>query len=260
MSDATTTSDEVQDIPAISERYRRAVAAVLAEYRRRPETLAIILAGSVLRGEGELTSDLDFWIPVESDYRRRRSFLIGDVPVEVFTNPPEQILRYISSGDVHAMHMMGYGLLLWVREDTKARDQVARLRKWCRAGYTLGPRALGEEGRKARRYAIIDLLQDAYDILRSDPHQANLLMSRVVDLALDLYYAERRVWSPKGKRMLADLRTRDPDLARRVERFAAQSDAEVRHQILLSILDHIMGKARYGWDDWSWESGLERVR
>jgi hypothetical protein len=236
------------------------VAAILAEYRRRPETLAIILAGSVLRGEGGLTSDLDFWIPVESDYRRRRSFLIGDVPVEVFTNPPEQILRCISEGDYHAMHMMGYGLLLWVRDDVKTRDQITRLRKWCRAGYALGPAELGDGGRKARRYGIIDHLQDAYDILRSDPYQANLLMSRVVDLALDLYYAERRLWPPKGKRVLADLRTRDPDLARRIERFAAQADAEVRHQILLSILDHIMGKARYGWDDWSWESGLERVR
>jgi predicted nucleotidyltransferase len=258
--DATSISDEVQDLPAVSERYRRAITAVVAEYRRRPEVMAIILAGSVVRGEGGLTSDLDFWLPVDADYRRRKSFLVGDVPVEVFTNPPEQIMRCISSGDYHAMHMMGFGTLLWLREDAKAHTLVPRLRQWCRAGYALGPPPLGEEARKMRRYAIIDRLQDAYDILRSDPPMANLLMSQVVDQALDLYYAERRVWQPKGKRLLLDLRARDADLARLIERFAAASDAEVRHQVLLVILDHIMGKARYGWDDWSWESALERVR
>jgi predicted nucleotidyltransferase len=258
LSEATAVSDEVQELPAIGERYRRAIAAVLADYRRRPEILAVIVAGSIIRGEGAATSDLDFWIPVNSDYRQRKSFLVGDVPVEIFMNPPEQILNYIASGDYHAMAMMGDGLLLWVREES--RELIIRLRKWCRAGYALGPPALGEEARKARRYAIIDQLQDAHDILRTDPAMSSLLMGRVVEQALNLYYAERRIWLPKGKRLLADLRARDPELAVRLERFGSLADPDKRHQMLLAILDHIMGRTRYGWDDWSWESALQRVR
>jgi len=258
LSEATAVSDEVQDLPALSERYRRALAAVLADYRRRPEVLAVIVAGSVVRGEGSATSDLDFWIPVNSDYRQRKSFLVGDVPVELFMNPPEQVLNCIAGGDYQAMAMMGEGLLLWQREES--RELILRLRKWCRAGYALGPAALGEEARKARRYTIIDQLQDAHDILRTDPPMSSLLMARVVDDALNLYYAERRIWLPKGKRLLADLRTRDPELAARLERFAAQADPDKRHQALLAVLYHIMGRTRYGWDDWSWESVLQRVR
>ena len=85
-----------------------------------------------------------------------------------------------------------------------------------------GPRPLGEQPKRARRYAIIDLLQDSHDILRTDPAMANLLMSQVIERALSLYYAERRVWPPKGKRLLADLRTRDPDLARAIAMLAPE--------------------------------------
>ncbi len=258
LSDSTAISDEVQELPALNERYRRALQAVVADYRRRPEVLAIIVAGSVLRGEGAATSDLDFWVPVDSDSRQRKSFLVGDVPVEIFLNPPEQILSCIATGDYQAMHMMGHGLLLWVRDD--AKDTIRRLRHWCRAGFAQGPRPLGEQPKRARRYAIIDLLQDSHDILRTDPAMANLLMSQVIEQALSLYYAERRVWPPKGKRLLADLRTRDPDLALRLERFVTLTDPEVRHQLLLAILDQIMGRGRYGWDDWSWDSTPDRVR
>ncbi len=258
MSDSTAISDEVQELPGLNERYRRALHAVLNDYRRRPEVLAIIVAGSVLRGEGAATSDLDFWILVDADYRQRKSFLVGDVPVEIFLNPPEQMLHYIAAGDHHSMHMMGQGVLLWVRDDAKAT--IRRLRSWCRTGYAQGPRPLGEQERRARRYAIIDLLQDAHDILRTDPAMANLLMSQVIEQALSLYYAERRLWAPKGKRLLADLRTRDPELAMRLERFVTLTDPEVRHQLLLAILDQVMGRGRYGWDDWSWDSTPERVR
>jgi predicted nucleotidyltransferase len=258
LSDSTAISDEVQELPALNERYRRALHTVVNDYRRRPEVLAIIVAGSVLRGEGAATSDLDFWIPVDSDYRQRRSFLVGDVPVEIFLNPPEQILHCISGGDYSAMHMMGHGVLLWVRDD--AKETIRRLRSWCRTGYAQGPRPLSEQARHARRYSIIDLLQDAHDILRTDPAMANLLMSQVIEQALSLYYAERRIWPPKGKRLLADLRARDPDLAVRLERFVTLTDPEVRHQLLLAILDQVMGRGRYGWDDWSWDSTPERVR
>ena len=112
---------------------------------------------------------------MDSDYRQRRSFLVGDVPVEIFLNPPEQILHCISGGDYSAMHMMGHGVLLWVRDD--AKETIRRLRSWCRTGYAQGPRPLSEQARRARRYAIIDLLQDAHDILRTDPAMANLLMT-----------------------------------------------------------------------------------
>ena len=258
MNNGTGTDEVVQQLPPLSERYRRALLMVLHDYSRRADTLAVIVAGSIIRGEGSTTSDLDFWIVIDSDYRQRKNFLVGDVPVEVFMNPPEQVLRCIAVGDYHAMHMMGHGLLLWVREGHG--PLVARLRQWCRSGFALGPRPLGDETRTAQRYAIIDQVQDAFDILRTDPSMANLLLEKVVDMALALYYAERRVWLPKGKRLLADLRGRDAVLAARIERFAALAEPDQRHQLLLTILDHIMGHGRYGWEDWSWESPLERVR
>lgn len=249
---------EIEQLPPISERYRRALNTVVDDYSRHPDVLAIVAAGSILRGEGHTTSDLDIWITINSDYRQRKSFLLGDVPVELFVNPPEQVLHCIAAGDYSAMHMMGHGLLLWVRAGQE--DLIGRLRSWCRSGYALGPRPLGAEARKAQRYAIIDQFQDAYDILKTDPAMANLLLGRVVEAALALYYAEKRLWPQKGKRLLQDLRTRDAALAARVERFATLTEAELRHQVVLAILDQIMGRGRYGWDEWSWESGLDRVR
>jgi hypothetical protein len=236
--------------------YHDAAQAVVAEYAPQPEVVAILLAGSVVRGEGGTNSDLDMWIIAEVPYRQRRSFVVGDVPVEIFLNPPAWTERYLAEDDAHAMHMVGYGWPLYIRGGAEA--EVAAFQAHFRAAYERGPQPLSESAFAAARYGVIDLVFDVEDVLAGDPVSALLVMDRVLAAALNLYYARQRVWLPKWKRLLPELAARAPDLADAVTCYLTTAGAQARYAALREILTRILPEG-FGLEQWAWESDRQPI-
>ncbi len=233
-----------------------ALRAVVAEYGARPEVAAILLAGSVVRGEGGPTSDLDCWVMADLPYRQRRSFLVDGVPVEVFLNPPAALDRALLTADAHAMHMVGYGRPVYVRPGAAA--EVAAWQARSRAAYTAGPPPLDAEAVARERYAAIDLLLDAADVAGTDPAAARLVMDQALAAVLALRYARRRVWMPKWKRLPADLAARDPALAARVRAYLAAPDAAAAYAALEAVYAAVLPEG-FGLVQWCWESGRDPI-
>src|SRR6476659_9533394 len=96
-----------------------AARAVITEDAPPPDTLAILLAGSVTRGQADPHSDLDIWIVSSGRTRQRRSLIIGGAPVEIFHNPLSRTERYFAEGDGSAMNMVGYGWPVYVRPEAQ---------------------------------------------------------------------------------------------------------------------------------------------
>jgi hypothetical protein len=231
--------------------YRRAAQAILAEYSARPDVLAVLLTGSVTRGQAGPTSDLDVWVLTDAPERIRRSLIVDGVPVEVFFNSLAWTERYLAQGDVSAMNMVGYGWPAYLRAD--AAEPVADLQARARAAYEQGPSAPTADETGRRRNLAIDTLLDAQDTLESDPPVATLVLNNALEQVLRWYYAERQVWMPKLKRLPADLDARDPALAAAVRAYLTAMDVPARYAALLRVYDEVY-PAGHGLEQWCWES------
>jgi hypothetical protein len=99
--------------PDLPPRYATALRAVVAFVFETFEPRAIVAAGSVVRGAGDRSSDLDIFVVQERPYKQRLQRWFGDVPVEIFVNPARAIRAYFASEHEHgrpsAAHMIATG-------------------------------------------------------------------------------------------------------------------------------------------------------
>ena len=220
--------------PGLPAGYHRAWDSVVAALHADSQVRGATISGSVLRGEGGPTSDLDVYVLVHGRHRWRRTYVCEGVLVEEFRNSEAWIERYLREQDHIAMHMLGHG--------TRVLDRDGRLGVLCgeaRALHARGPAALSEQAAVARRYAVWDGWCDAKDLLATgDPAQTIGWIQSQVVRAVEARHALERHWAPKGKRLLTTLRPWDPTMAELLTRFWMTREGDVR--AAFAVFDEIV--------------------
>ena len=241
--------------PALAEPHASALREAVAYVVERFQPNAIVAAGSVLRGAGGPTSDLDLYVIRRGDERQRVSRRFAGVPVEIFVNPPEQVRRYLpaeaAAGRPITAHILTTGVLVYRDGDTadldglrsEAADLLAR-------GPEIAPESLA-----LKRYLVADLFDDATDVVESDPDAAMLLLDRVVEEAIRCLFWARHRWQPKGKNLLGMLDEVDPAIARLARAFTQVSVVGGRHDLAREIVRRCVGAVGFI----EWETTPERV-
>ncbi len=175
---------------------------------------AILVAGSVVRGEASTYSDLDLVVlypSVRAAYRE--SFTHKGWPVEAFIHDLET-LRYVfyrvDQPDGHSTlcEMVKEGLEVPepCRATIEAKDLASEVLK-------AGPPSLKFEEIEDRRYNISELLDDLRD--PRSRHELNAAAARVYHELADFYCRSRGGWTSAGKGLLKRMKTLDPTMARR---------------------------------------------
>ena len=138
---------------------RAAVAAVMASY----SPFGIIAAGSVLRGQGGPSSDIDLYVLHDAPFRQRLQRRYAGVPFEIFINAPQQVRRYFEEEHAAARpitaHILTTGFVM-----LDAGPAVQELRAEA-AGWLAKAPAPPADALLWRRYAIADELDNAADVL-----------------------------------------------------------------------------------------------
>ncbi|QND52186.1 nucleotidyltransferase domain-containing protein [Phyllobacterium sp. 628] len=168
-------------------------------------------AGSIIRGEGTASSDIDLVVVFDRvDRAWRESFVDHGFPVEAFVHDPETLAWFINndakSGHPLMLDMIASGTLMGtdvVRADTlqaAARSQLAA-----------GPRPFAGEHCDSIRYQITDLLDD----LRGErsPAEIRAIAAQLYQPLADLVLLGRGTWSGKGKWIPKLLGKLDQELA-----------------------------------------------
>ncbi len=192
---------------------------LLAE--RYPGAAFAYACGSLLRGEGTPSSDLDLVVVYrELPNAWRESFECDGLPVEAFVHDPGT-LRYFmaevdcASGCPLMPHMVSTGV-----EVPGPTDLSAELKATARELLDAGPSALSDEERLFGRYMLTDALDD---LLHARARaEAAATAAQLYAQVGDTYLRARGRWSGKGKWLPRLLREDDPDYA---ERFAAAFEA-----------------------------------
>lgn len=193
---------------------------------------AVLVAGSVVRGEASSYSDLDLVVifpSVRAAYRE--SFTHMGWPVEAFIHDLET-LRYFfyridqPQGTSTLCEMVQEGLE--VPGATKATREAKTL---AQEVLKQGPPALTFEEIEDRRYSISELIDDLRE--PRSRHELHAAAARVYGELGDFYCRSRGGWTSEGKGLLKRMKSQDPTLARR---FAEAFDRLFQHGLPAGVI------------------------
>lgn len=218
---------------AIQETVRRIGAA------RFPDADSIFLCGSVVRGEGTATSDLDLVVlfpHVEAAWRE--SFTFESWPVECFCHDLETAEYYFTeldrpSGVGALTHMVLDGIA--VPNET---ELAQRLRARAQANYNVGPPALTQTELDYSRYSISGLMDD---LRGATTHPETIAIATVLYHLLGFHILRtRNRWAGHGKTIPRRLQRMDGMLATRFEAAFSSVFSTGNAQALLDLCAHVI--------------------
>jgi hypothetical protein len=223
--------------------YDRAIADLEAYARATYAPLGVLVAGSIVRGEGAATSDLDVFVIHDAPWRLREQRRFAGVPAELFVNPPAQVRRYFAreheDGRPCTAHMFATGELLG-----EAHPVVHELIAEARAQLAV-PATPGAEQLTGMRYAVVDLLDDARDVDGRDAAATQLLLAEAARRIAEYAFRARGRFVPRRKELVAELERLDGAAAALLRAFAAGGGLASVAALAL----HVLGVDRFF--DWT---------
>jgi hypothetical protein len=178
---------------------------------RYPDASAMFAAGSIVRGEGTASSDLDLvvvYASLPSAYRE--SFWFGGYPVEAFVHDRETLEYFFidvdrASGVPALPQMVVEGI-----EIPTPNDLSRELKRLAASVIESGPPALDAQTEQRMRYFVSDLVDD----LRTPRSRDELIATgaRLYEQLADYHLRRKGLWSANGKAIPRALRQADPEL------------------------------------------------
>jgi hypothetical protein len=170
----------------------------------------IFLAGSIVRGEGTATSDLDLIVVYEKlEPARRETYIYDGFPVECFIHDPETLNYFYDLARPGGFNPMAQMVLEGI-EIPGPSEFSARIKALARGYYEPGPPALTADDILLARYSISNLLDDL-DEPRSKWELTGTGTELYKSLA-DLYLRANGKWLAKNKSIPRALLKADPEL------------------------------------------------
>ena len=241
------------DFPPLAEPYNSALKeAVDYILERFQPVLGIIVAGSILRGQGDEHSDLDTFVIFEGDYRQRVQKFFNGVRFEIFANPPRRVPMYFleeqTDGEPSTAHIIATGHVLLNRSplvDTLRQQAHENLQN---------PPTYSASFLTMQRYFAADAFENALDLRQRDPAMALTLIGSVLPSMLKYHYYKLGKFIPRHKAMLESLRQDAPELAALFDSFW-QAEGNKRFEIASQIADMTLGTQGF----FEWESDPQKV-
>ncbi|GIQ69622.1 nucleotidyltransferase [Xylanibacillus composti] len=167
---------------------------VESNFHQSPFALA---AGSVIRGEGTITSDLDIVIVDDCiDRAYRESFHAYGWPIEVFVHNEQTVREYFD----HDIQRRRPSLVNMVAEGILIKDLGALgkgLKELAHELLAAGPAPFTPEESETRRYIITDLLDD---LIGAQNYDEQLFISyKLVEQTCNFLLVNRQEWMGRGK-------------------------------------------------------------
>ena len=239
--------------PELPKRYDTALREAVAFVFDRFDPVGVVATGTIVRGTPHPASDLDLCVIHLAPFRQRIQRYFSAVPAEIFVNPPDTIRTYFQQEHESARsifaHMLATGTIVW------ASDSVTEA--LCREAKAWLARSDGiaETWLTRSRYAAATQMEDAFDVIESDPVAARMLLSRAVTAMIELECRKRTGRIPRGKDLISVLAAADEDLGRLAAEFFSEGSLNEQSQAAGSMADRILMTRGF----FEWDSGPEGV-
>ena len=236
-------------LPELSPRYDVALRAAMVYIFSNFEPFAVIVSGSIVRGNPDASSDFDILVLHEHTWRRRVQKWFEGVPAEIFINSPAWVEGYLTQeaaeGRPIFAHMLATGVVVF-STSPKTEQLIGRSRASLEKGASFSEAALEQQ-----RYAAACLFEDAMDVAGRDDVTAALILGRAVDAAVKYWFAARQRFSVRSKEQLLVIRTEDPEAGRLIEQMLLASNMELRVAAARELAQSVLGHTGF----FEWDSG-----
>jgi len=204
-----------------------------------PDADVIFLAGSVVRGEGTKTSDLDIVVMYQSlSNAYRESYFYSGWPVEAFVHDPQTFKYFIQKIDgptgVPSLAAM-------VSEGIELPSSTAlsnRIKDVANDVLQAGPAQWSAKEIENSRYLISDLIED----LREPRSQSEMyaVAIQLYNVISNHYFRSKGLWSAKGKTIPRRLRKVDATFAAKFESAFESVFAQGKTEDLYALADDLL--------------------
>lgn len=204
-----------------------------------PDADVIFLAGSVVRGEGTKTSDLDIVVVYESlSNAYRDSYFYGGWPVEAFVHDPQTFNYFIQKVDAPTgvpslAAMASEGIEL-----PSATVLSHRIKDMANDYLLAGPAQWSAKEIDSSRYLISDLIED----LREPRSQSEMYAAAIqlYNAISNHYFRSKGLWSAKGKTIPRRLREIDATFAGKFESAFESVFAQGKTEDSIALADDLL--------------------
>ena len=205
----------------------------------------IFLAGSLVRGEGTATSDLDLVVMFRSLPRAyRESFRFRQWPVEAFVHDPDTLKYFFlerdkPSGVPSLATMVSEGV-----EVPGPNEFSQSLKQLAESVLSDGPPPWNQDDIDSSRYMITSLADD----LREPRTAAESVASgaALYEALATHYFRSRGLWSAKNKMIPRQLSEADPDFSERFVSSLADLLQAGNTQKVIEIAENVLARDE-GW-------------
>ena len=210
------------NIPNLREPYSSAFSACLEQLFSSYDIVGLLVTGTVVRGGGDVRSDLDIHVLHSERFRERVQLRFNGVPCEIFVNPPDRVHGYFEEDRKDrrpiSPHMYATGVNVFDPFGT-VEGLIADAMKILADV----PNAPSEASSTAMRYSAATEFEDVDDLAERDPAGAALLLGGAARKLAECRVALEPGWLPRAKDLLTRLQEVDPEAAALAEQ--AVSDA-----------------------------------
>ena len=236
------------NLPPLGRPYDEALAAGLDYLLELTRPTAVVVTGSIVRGNPDPASDLDIFVLHDAPWRQRVQRSFDGVPVELFINHPSFVAEYFATekarGRPSTAHMLATGHLAFDTDGLMA-GLIGESRDLLAAGPEVD-----EDTLTFHRYAAAMEFEDAVDVLGRDEDLTRMLLHRAVDSALRFRFWQARRWQPRNKELLSELATVDADLAALARRYYRSVGIDTGLDLARQIFERTTGVT----GSFDWES------
>lgn len=218
---------------------REALAYILAEF----EPVGVVVGGSVLRGQGDATSDLDIYVVHQAGWRQRVQKRLNGVAIEIFVNPPAQVRRYFveerKAGRPITAHLLTTGFLVLERG-----TELGKLQAEASIAIQQLPDLSAQE-LQIQRYLAVDLLDNVSDVIDRSPETAQFVLEQALQRMIVYAYLAANRNLPRLKETIERLDEIDPALQQLARTFYSAGPLPQRQAAALEFAERAMGVSSF---------------
>jgi predicted nucleotidyltransferase len=208
---------------------------------RYPAANVILLAGSLLRGEGTSYSDLDLIVIFDQlPHAWRESFDFQGYPVEAFVHDPET-LNYFLFESVRSSNTPAIARMVLEGVEVPGPSEISRSLKRIAADLLAsGPPELNDEDERKLRYTITNLIDD----IRQPRSREELVATgaELYETLANYYFRTNGLWPAVNKSIPRAFSKADPGLYSRFCEGFDQLFSDGRSEKVITLAEEILNR------------------
>jgi hypothetical protein len=235
--------------PSLSPRYERGLRAAFEFVFSEFDPFAVVVSGSIVRGNPDPASDFDIIVIHRHSWRRRVQKWFEGIPTEIFVNSPEWIENYLkresAEGRPVMAHMLTTGVLVY-SSSPQTDSILEHAKESLERGAHFSDAALLQQ-----RYAAACLYEDAFEVASQDATNAMLILARAVEATVRYWFASRQRFAVRSKEQFQQINLDDPTTGRLIEQTLLAPIIVDRISAAHDLAQRVIGHAGF----FEWDSG-----